>query len=145
MRPREIVKGAYSLLLGMKVTIRAFLQPVVTCQYPRETLQISPRFRGHIKLVGEEGQLTCIVCGLCARSCPSGSIRVEGEKREGKKKKTLTAFLLDFTTCSHCGICVQMCPTGSLAFSQDYNLAGFSREEFHFDLLKEFYQREKGG
>jgi len=144
MSPQEVVRGALSLLKGMKVTIRAFLGPSVTCQYPRETLELSPRFRGHIKLVAdEEGKLYCRVCGLCARSCPTGCIVVEGVKKEGEKRKTLTRFLLDFTRCSHCGLCVEVCPTGAVAFSQEYNLASFSKEDFYFDLVEEF--RRRGG
>ena len=142
-KPKEVIKGAWSLILGMAVTIKAFFSPVVTCQYPRETLRISPRFRGHIKLVEDEetGRPKCIACGVCARSCPSESIKeVEGEKREGEKKKSVTKFILDFTTCSQCGICVEICPTGAITFSADYNLAGFSKEDFYFDLVEEFYR-----
>ena len=88
----DIIKGAISLLSGMSVTIKAFFSPVVTVQYPRETIDISPRFRGHTKLVGDEenpDRTKCIVCGMCERNCPSHSIlKVEGEKREGEKKKT---------------------------------------------------------
>ncbi len=144
MNVREVAGGALSLLKGMKVTIRAFFGPSVTCQYPRQTLELSPRFRGHIKLVpDEEGRLKCRVCGLCARSCPTDCIVVEGEKREGQKHKTLTRFLLDFTRCSHCGLCVEVCPTGAIGFSQDYNLASFKKEDFYFDLLEEFERRQK--
>jgi len=95
----DIIKGAISLLSGMGVTIKAFFSPVVTVQYPRETINISPRFRGHTKLVGDEenpDRTKCIVCGMCERNCPSHSIqKVEGEKREGEKKKTLTSYILN--------------------------------------------------
>lgn len=142
----DIIRGAISLLVGMGVTIKAFFSPVVTCQYPRETINISPRFRGHTKLVADSenpDRTGCIVCGMCVKNCPSNSIKkVEGEKKEGEKKKTATEYVLDFTTCSQCGICVETCPTDALAFSADYNLAGFKREDFHFDLVKEFEKRK---
>lgn len=142
----DIVKGAFSLLVGMGVTIRAFFMPVVTVQYPRQTLNISPRFRGHTKLVADEEnpeRTKCIVCGMCERNCPSKSIkRVSGEKMEGEKKKTATEYILDFTTCSHCGLCVETCPVDALAFSADYNAVGYSREDFYYDLIKEFEKRK---
>lgn len=143
--PVAIIKGAVSLIVGLGVTIKAFFRPVVTSQYPRQLINISPRFRGHTKLVGDPEnpeRTLCIVCGMCQKSCPSGAIKkVEGEKKEGEKKKTLTTYILDFTTCSQCGICVEVCPTDALAFSADYNPVGFSREDCHYDLVKEYERR----
>ncbi|OIP92779.1 MAG: NADH-quinone oxidoreductase subunit I [Syntrophobacterales bacterium CG_4_8_14_3_um_filter_58_8] len=145
--PSAFIKGAGSLIAGLGVTIKAFFQPVVTSQYPRQLLNISPRFRSHTKLVADRDNPEkngCIACGICVRNCPSGSIKkVEGEKREGEKRKTATSYLLDFTTCSQCGICVETCPSAALDFSADFNLAGFKREDFHFDLVKEFEKRKK--
>ncbi|MDP2839024.1 MAG: 4Fe-4S binding protein, partial [Syntrophales bacterium] len=75
--PSEFIKGAGSLIAGLGVTIRAFFQPAVTSQYPRQLLNVSPRFRGHIKLVADSDngdKNGCIACGICVRNCPSGSI-----------------------------------------------------------------------
>jgi formate hydrogenlyase subunit 6/NADH:ubiquinone oxidoreductase subunit I len=145
--PMAFIRGAGSLIAGLGVTIRAFFQPVVTSQYPRELLKISPRFRGHTKLLADTDNSDkngCIACGICVRNCPSGSIKnVEGEKREGEKKKTATTYLLDYTTCSQCGICVESCPSDCLAFSADFNLVGVKREDFYFDLVKEFEKRKQ--
>lgn len=138
MKVGEALKGGLSLLKGMKVTLRTFLSPSVTCQYPRETLLISPRYRGHIKLVGE-----CRACGVCERACPTGCITVHGEKVEGQKGRVLKAFLLDFTRCSHCGLCVEACPQKAIAFSLEYNLASTKKEDFYYDLLAEY--RSRGG
>jgi formate hydrogenlyase subunit 6/NADH:ubiquinone oxidoreductase subunit I len=143
----EIVKGAISLLVGMGVTIKAFFSPVVTVQYPREVIDITPGFRGHTKLLGDDEnpeRTRCIVCQACVRDCPSKAIvRVEGEKREGEKKKTATEYMLDFTLCSQCGICVEVCPVDALAFSMDYNYTGYTREACHFDLVKEYEKRKQ--
>ena len=145
--PSSFLKGTLSLAAGMGVTLKSFFQPVVTSQYPREVLDITPRFRGHVMLVADPdnpAKTACIACGICVRNCPSGSIKkVDGEKREGEKRKTATSYILDFTTCSQCGICVESCPSDALGFSGDFNCAGFKREDFYFDLVKEFDKRKK--
>ncbi|MCW7753297.1 NADH-quinone oxidoreductase subunit I [Desulfobotulus sp. H1] len=133
----DLYHGTKSLLVGLGVTFKEMVKPTVTVHYPRETIVITPNYRGHIELVIDEetGGSRCITCGMCARACPSDCITVLSEKPEGAKKKVLTGFELDFTRCSLCGICVESCPTDAITYSQDYNLAGFSREEFHMDLL----------
>jgi NADH-quinone oxidoreductase subunit I len=141
---KELFVGGKSLIVGLGVTLKAFFQPLVTTQYPREKIDITPNFRGHIDLVKdpETGTYRCISCGMCARECPSECITVKGEKIEGEKKKALAVFKLDFTKCSLCGICVETCPVQAIDFSNDYELAGFTREEFHFDLLQRLKERE---
>jgi NADH-quinone oxidoreductase subunit I len=139
----EIYTGGKSLVLGLGVTMKALVSPIVTVQYPREEIDISPNFRGHIDLIldPKKNKSLCITCGMCQRSCPSDCITVKGKKEEGKKKKTLALFELDFTKCSLCGTCVEVCPTKALEFSSEYNLAAFSREAFHFDLLERLEDR----
>lgn len=139
-----IFTGAWSLITGLKVTIKALFTPIVTVQYPREKLVITPNYRGHIDLIKFEdtGSHKCITCGSCQRECPSDCIVVNGEKREGVKGKVLTEFTLDFTKCSLCGACVEVCPTDALDYSNEYELAGTTREEFHYDILKRVEERE---
>ncbi len=134
----EIYTGGKSLLVGLGVTFKALISPVVTVQYPRELTEISPNMRGHIDLVKdpETGKSSCIVCGLCAKNCPCGCITVKGEKQEGVKGKVLTKFVLDFSMCSLCGLCVESCKPSAIEFSNEYELAGFSREDFIYDLIK---------
>ena len=78
---------------------------------------------------------------MCEKSCPSDCIKVTGEKMEGEKKKSLVLFELDFTKCSLCGTCVEVCPKNALEYSQEYNLAAFTKEAFHFDILKRLEER----
>jgi len=141
---KDIFTGGKSLVKGLTVTFKALISPTVTVQYPREKIDITPNYRGHIELIKnpETGTHQCIVCGMCARECTSDCITVEGEKREGVKGKALTRYDLNFTTCSLCGSCVDICPAGALRFSHAYNLAGFAREDFYFDLLKRLEERK---
>ncbi len=134
----EIYTGAVSLVAGLGVTIKAVFMPAVTVQYPRETIDITPTFRGHIELVADEdtGEPRCISCGLCQLNCPSRCISIQSSKPAGAKKKVLDSYILNFTTCSLCGTCVDNCPADAIRFSDDYNLAGYTREEFYFDLIE---------
>ena len=142
---REFFEGLWSLVVGMKVTGRFALAPTITTHYPFDTLDVTPNYRGHIELVinPKTGRDKCIVCMMCQRACPSGCITVRGEKPEGAKKKVLTEYHLDFTKCSLCGNCVETCPTGAIEFSQEYQLAGYSRHDFHYDLVARFRERAR--
>jgi NADH-quinone oxidoreductase subunit I len=134
----EIAAGLGSLFTGLRVTLGEFFRPPVTVHYPHETLVIPARFRGPIELVRdpETGQAICYACKVCERSCPSDCIRVEGLKREGDKRKSVTEFRLDFTKCSLCGLCVESCKNKAIRFSGQYNLAGTNKEDFTLNLLK---------
>lgn len=142
---QELFTGSKSLLVGLGITFKYMLKPVITLQYPHKSLKMTPRFRGHIDLIRdqESGTDKCIVCGMCQKNCPSNCITVAGEKVEGAKKKSLTLYTLDFTRCSLCGICVESCPTGAIDFSKDYNLAGRRREAYVFDLKKRLEEQRR--
>jgi len=135
---KEIAVGFNSLITGMRITLGQFFKRSVTLQYPHESLKMSERFRGHIELVKdpETGKAICYACKLCERACPSDCIIVEGAKLDGAKKRSVTAYQLDFTKCSLCGSCVEACRDGAIRFSHDYNLASLSKEEFIMDLFK---------
>ena len=114
----------------------------------------------------------CIVCKRCEEVCPSGCIRVEGhlpgdafvETRQlllisnvrlpgssskepicstDKALRILDSFTLNFNLCSLCGLCVQSCPVSSLTFSKDVYLAGRTRKDFEFDLIKRLKIKRK--
>src|SRR5262245_15975008 len=141
----EIYCGLKSLLTGIRITIGEFFKPIVTVQYPHETLKIPGRFRGHIELVrdSQTGKPKCFVCKLCEKACPSDCITVEGIKPEGAKRKTVNSYRLDFTKCSLCGSCVEACRDGAIRFSRDYNLAGLSKDEFIMDLFAKLESEAK--
>ena len=137
---RDILFGLGSLLTGMRITLAQFFKPQVTVHYPHETLKIPKRYRGHVILVRDPatGKSLCVACKSCEKACPSDCIVVDGVKKEGEKKKSVTDFKLNFTTCSLCGSCVEVCPIEALQFSREYNLASTSKDAFHhIDLVKE--------
>jgi NADH-quinone oxidoreductase subunit I len=129
---RDVANGFKSLLIGMRITAREAAQPNITVQYPHDTLPMPPRFRGHIKLVLDPatGKPLCTACTICERACPSGCIDLDGLKREGDKRKSVSKYMLDFTTCSLCGSCVEACPSGAIEFSKEYNVVSRNRDAF---------------
>lgn len=134
----RISGGLNSLLTGMRITLEQFFKPTVTVHYPHESLKMTPKFRGHIELVRDSktGHAICFACKVCEKACPSDCIIVEGAKKEGEKRKSVTEFKLDFTKCSLCGSCVESCKSNALQFSKDYNFVTTSKEELIMDLFK---------
>ncbi len=135
----ELWTGFASLLTGMRITLQQFFKKDVTVRYPHQVLKMPKRYRGHVVLVRdpETGKSLCVACKSCQKACPSECIVVDGLKKEGEKKKSVTEFNLDFTKCSLCGSCVEVCPADALEFSKDYNLASTSKEQFvRIDLMK---------
>jgi NADH-quinone oxidoreductase subunit I len=136
----DIFGGFRSLLTGLRITLQQFFKSEVTVHYPHEVLQIPKRYRGHIVLLRDPdtGKALCVACKSCEKACPSDCIVVDGVKREGEKKKSVTDFKLNFTTCSLCGSCVEVCPIEAIQFSREYNLASTRKEDFYqIDLAKD--------
>ncbi len=142
---KEIATGFWSLLAGMAVTIRYFVKPVVTVQYPRQKIQMSPRYRGYPQFIIDPDTQThrCIACEMCSRICPSQLITVEGAKFPGEKQKRGTRYIHEHYYCSLCGLCVEVCPTTALEFSKEYRLVGLSRQDAVLDHLILLQQRQK--
>ena len=142
---KEIAVGFYSLLAGMAVTIRYFVKPIVTVQYPRQQLTMSPRYRGYPQFIidPETNTHRCIACEMCSRICPSQLIQVEGTKFPGEKQKRATKYLHEHYYCSLCGLCTEVCPTEALEYSKEYRLAGFHREDFVIDHLALLQKRQQ--
>lgn len=134
---KDIIEGGWSLVEGMRVTVRRLVRPVVTVQYPRKQLTLSPAYRGHIefKVFAETGTHRCIACGTCQRTCPSGVIKVQGIKDHARSPKVATHYLIDFTRCSLCGLCVECCPTQTLKYSTEYQLEEATRWGGVYDIM----------
>ncbi len=142
---KDIAVGFWSLLAGMAVTIRYFVKPIVTVQYPREKIKMSPNYRGYPQLIIDPETHThrCIACEMCSPICPSQLITVEGAKFPGEKQKRSTKYVHAHQYCSLCGLCVEVCPTTALEFSQEYRLAGYRREDAVIDHLVLLQKRQQ--
>ena len=63
--------------------------------------------KGH----NENDASACILCGICAKSCPADAIAVE------KKERT---WAIDPFRCVQCGTCVRVCPKHCLTMDPAY-------------------------
>ena len=142
---RALVRAVVSLLRGMAVTFRHMLQRPVTQLYPHVEPELPAAYRSAIQLVRFDatGTHDCIACMQCVRICPSRCIVVEGYKPEGIKRKRASRFEMDFALCSLCGLCIDVCPTDTLEYSRLYDLAGYRRDAWTFDLLAPFRDGEQ--
>lgn len=159
----QSVKDLWSLIVGLKVTGKYFLEPTITVHYPRQTVdpEVERTYGGHVELVPKPknpSKPKCIGCMMCATNCPSGCLTVvkakapkptpeeeqamkEAEARgeevkRPKAPKEPAKFLYDYSLCSLCGTCIENCPVGSLRYSHNIYFVGTSRQDFKLDLLK---------
>lgn len=174
---RKALEGLWSLAVGLGVTGNQFYRRAVTVHYPRQTVDNLSTYRGPVELVPSDKDpdtSKCILCGMCAQTCPSGCIEIEshqeeepdaseagskaaaagGDGAEGEKKgppkkkkkiKVMDKYLLKYHLCSLCGQCVQVCPVGALRFSREVYLAGTSRSDFEYDLLARMRAQRSSG
>ena len=135
----KLFHGISTLLTGFKVTGREFFTKKVTEEYPdnRDTLVISPRFRGRLTMPHPE---KCIACGLCQISCPNDTIKVVSEMvtdpETGKKRKNLISYDYDLGACMFCQLCVNACPHDAIEFSTEFENAVYDREHLKLTLNK---------
>ena len=133
--------GVKSLLVGMRTSMKVFMQKKVTERYPENrhtTLHIPERHRAMLVMPKDEnGENRCVACGLCQMACPNGTINITSETREtedGKKKKVLLKYEYDLGACMFCQLCVNACPHDAIRFSNHFENAVFEREKLVMTL-----------
>ena len=135
----KLFHGISTLLTGFKVTGREFFTRKVTEEYPdnRDTLQISPRFRGRLSMPDPQ---KCIACGLCQINCPNDTIKVVSQivtdEETGKKRKVLVSYDYDLGACMFCQLCVNACPHDAICFTTEFENAVYDREHLRLTLNK---------
>jgi formate hydrogenlyase subunit 6/NADH:ubiquinone oxidoreductase subunit I len=94
------------LKLGKMVMGSLFKKPA-TLMYPVIPREWQERTRGHIEIVIED----CILCGICARKCPTKAITVA---------KDAQSWTIHRMQCIQCSCCVEVCPKKCLENNNEY-------------------------
>lgn len=135
----DIVGGAASVIKGHVVTLRNWLRPKVTGQYPyrdpaKEWVP-KPGYRGDFALIHDPqrpGGLRCIACMACANVCPDKCIHIIGQGK-GKERHP-AAFDIDIGLCMYCWLCVEVCPVRAITLTPEYHNVAFTPQELIRDI-----------
>lgn len=133
---------------ALGTTLRNFLRPPVTIEYPTVVRSRPERHRvSFALLIDETGDEACIGCLQCERICPSQVIAIkQAPKREskvtGKKRGYAEDFTLDLEACIFCELCVQVCPTDAIVMCRAPEQPGYCREDLVLTMDK-LYENQK--
>ena len=134
----DSVKGLWQIARAMGITLKYFFTKPVTVQYPKEPIQIYPRWRGRHELQRrEDGLEKCVGCGLCAAVCPSGAIYVEADENRpdhpiSAGERYARVYEINMIRCIFCGYCQEVCPTGAVVLGHEFAMADYGRGELLF-------------
>jgi NADH-quinone oxidoreductase subunit I len=139
-----------AIVEGLTTTVKHMFGPKITVQFPEQTPNLPPNYRGVHRLNrDEQGRVKCVACYMCATACPARCIDIVAAPSPWPdREKYPESFVIDELRCIYCGMCEEACPVDSIELTTLYDLTGLSREEMMFDkekLLSVFDQTTKAG
>jgi NADH-quinone oxidoreductase subunit I len=132
--------GLYNLGVGMSISMKNFLRPKVTEQYPENRgKKVYPeRFRALLVMPhNDKNQHKCTGCGICMMNCPNGTITVITRivtDETGKTKKVLDRHRYNLGSCIFCALCTISCPQSAIAWSNEFEHSLFDRRKLELQL-----------
>lgn len=118
------------------LSMKYFVKPKPTLNYPHEKGALSPRFRGeHALRRYPDGEERCIACKLCEAICPAQAITIEAEPRDDGTRRT-TRYDIDMTKCIYCGFCQEACPVEAIVEGPNFEYTTETREELMYTKEK---------
>lgn len=126
-----------AILHGLKITISHFFTKKVTINYPEETREFAPVYRGmHVLKRDESGAERCTACGLCAVACPAEAItmvaaeRKKGEEKLYREEKYASVYEINMLRCIFCGLCEEACPKEAIFLTDRIVPTDYERDSF---------------
>ncbi len=140
----NIWQTVYSILVGMKISLKYCFAKTVTVQYPDVAPPLQPRYRGFHYFEIEK----CIACDQCAKACPIDCIYIEktGPRKIDKNSGiavggAMTRYAIDYAKCMFCALCTEPCPTDCIHMGNLHDMSGYDRES----MIVEFTELAKVG
>ena len=94
-----------------KIVLGSMFKKPATLMYPVIPRTWFERTRGSIDIE----EKSCILCGICARKCPTNAISTDKVQRE---------WAIERMQCIQCGCCVEVCPKKCLHMNPVYTTPG---------------------
>ena len=145
---KNIWLGIYTVLVGMKITMRHLFVPNVTVQYPNvhpKDLSGSDKMPDNARnrLFLDPG--LCNGCNGCSRACPVNCINIEMVKvtpgddapplRDGSKRGLwVTSYTIDFAKCCFCALCLEPCPTEAIYMTTEFEYSAYERKDLKYEF-----------
>ena len=137
----DIFHSLFTVLVGMKITIKHLFTRSATVQYPTVKMKIPERARNRLFVNIDD----CIGCDQCSIACPVDCITIETIKstpdvdlgmtsKNTKKRLYVPRFDIDIAKCCYCGLCVWPCPTECIVMTDVYEFSEFNRHDLIYSF-----------